>query len=421
MARIYKIHPGIGICRIGDATSFFVGPERAGSPGVEIASNHSERPISNYKNAGRIKPQGARFRVFEYEVNDTGTESLVGEVPGTRIEWHVQVANTKAAGNELIRKSDGPRRILIPGGPPRNQAITNRASLKITSSKCMISGTNQPSIKLDQGRFLGHQVFLGEICTDNDGNLIVLGGKGMSNGIPTNPGGPLPPLDSFTNNDRWHDDVSDGPITARVTSADGSRSLVDAVPSWVICGPPDYAPEVQAPVTLYDVAIVAAISRKWWTPPSTPSFMTDILPVLRRSLSMRWVHEWHEWNLITDNWQALSDKSNLAIRKRAYRAITEASLHEYRLPDHLEEILTKWYDGVYLDDYSPSAVVPVGPKTFDRAALDACIATSFYPGIEAGFAIGELSLYSEICPSFPSTGRARPTNRPNGPPMAGGL
>ena len=393
MPRIYKIHPAIGFCRVGDASSYFVGPERVGHPGVEIAVNHSEIPISNYKAGGRIKRQGARFRVFEYEVDSNGTESFLREVPGTQVEWSVLLANTKAAGNELIRDYVARRHVLVPGGPPRNQAVYNRASLKICSSECTISGTNHTSIKLDQGRFLGHGVLLGEISTDNAGNLIILGGMGISNGIPKNSGDPIPPLKSFRDNDRWHDDVSDGPVNALVTSDDGS--VVDAIPSWVICGPPDYAPEVQAPVTLYDIAIAAAIARGWWVAPATPSFMTDILPILRRSLSMRWVHDWYYWNDITDDWQALSDRSNLARRALAYRAITETSLREFSLPAHLLEILTKWHNGVYLDDYTPSTTATVEPKTYDRAALEACIATSFFPGIEAGFTIGEPSLYSE--------------------------
>ena len=55
-----KIHPAIGIARLGNsATGFFIGPE---CPGLDT------RPKGGYKDPqGRVKRQAARFRVFGYD------------------------------------------------------------------------------------------------------------------------------------------------------------------------------------------------------------------------------------------------------------------------------------------------------------------------------------------------------------------
>lgn len=391
--KIFKIHPAIGICRVGKANSFFVGPEKLGARGVEIHPDHTESPILNYKDGGQIKRQGARFRIFEYEVGDDGQEKPVAEVPGTQVQWRVRLTNSKAAGNKLIRKNDNNRRVLVPEGAPRNLSISDRSTLIIDSGEHAIKGQNQSPVKLDQGQFLGTQVLLGEIRTDNNGNLIVLGGLGESSGIPKNPGDPIPPLRSFIDNDRWYDDLADGPVYAGVTLTDGS--VVEAVSAWVISCSPDYAPEAHAPVSLYDITVAVAIKRDWVIPPSTPSFVADILPILKRSLSMRWVQDWQYWNDITDDWKKLSDRTEMQVRRRAFDAIDQASLHDYWIPDHLRNMLTKWRDGIYVDDYDPNYAPPTHPNLFDRAALESCVGANFFPGIEAGFTFGEPTYYSE--------------------------
>src|SRR5262249_40612702 len=55
---------------------------------------------------------------------------------------------------------------------------------------------------------------------------------------------------TFANNDGWHDDVSDWPVTATVTLRGRHLPVEHA---WVVVAPPDYAPGVIAVTTLYDV------------------------------------------------------------------------------------------------------------------------------------------------------------------------
>ena len=86
MAKIatIKIHPAIGIARVGNSPDeFFIGPEK---PGVH------PRPKGGYRDAqGRIKRQAARFRLFGYDKNG----KLVREITAkdATITWTVALAN----------------------------------------------------------------------------------------------------------------------------------------------------------------------------------------------------------------------------------------------------------------------------------------------------------------------------------------
>src|SRR5262249_28176686 len=103
MDTVYKIHPAIGIARVGNSPAqFFLGPELPGGARVELV-NGTEQPLQQFKDAtGRIKRQAARFRVFAYDKDPaTGALSSPREVTNSStatIVWTVQLANRKAAG-----------------------------------------------------------------------------------------------------------------------------------------------------------------------------------------------------------------------------------------------------------------------------------------------------------------------------------
>src|SRR3954452_20014075 len=163
MGTMYKIHPAIGIARLGNHPSaFFVGPETPGSPGLEIGADGTESVLTAYKTDGQVKRQAARFRVFEYEQDLDGNEQLVGEVSAeAKIDWTVDLVNRKAA----LGRTVGPAR-------PRNAGIADRDRLIIRSAKPVrVSGTDQPA-EVVQGEFLGTDVYLGELRTDSRGRLI---------------------------------------------------------------------------------------------------------------------------------------------------------------------------------------------------------------------------------------------------------
>src|SRR5512145_1383612 len=147
MVKHYKIRPGIGIARLGNSPEgFCIGPEVPGGPSLELTSD-GEGPVTAHKDdAHRIKRQGARFRVWAYEVDNAGRETPVGEVtaPEATIVWHVRLANTKGAG----------RRILETGNRPRNPN-TPTADLVIAPEFEPISGANQRVSERVAGRFKG--------------------------------------------------------------------------------------------------------------------------------------------------------------------------------------------------------------------------------------------------------------------------
>src|SRR5215471_18021646 len=268
MAWTYKIFPSIGVARIGNNRSsspqdFYVGPE---IPSTVIV------PANGYKDSsGQVRRQAARFRIYGWE-----NGVFMGEITSAvaNITWTVELANTKAAFNEF-------HGIGITTGPLRNASVADRSSLMITPGPRAITGPNGSAF-FDTGQFQGVPVPLGEIQTDASGHLLVLGGFGASSS-PTNA-----PLTTFANNEGWHDDVSDGPITATV-SMKGVKTPVQASGAWVICPPPRFAPPIFHIISLYDTLLQTAVDRLGYVVPATPSFTNDVYPILQRAFRYEWV------------------------------------------------------------------------------------------------------------------------------------
>ena len=107
-----KIHPAIGIARVGNSPSeFFVGPE---------APDLHTRPRGGYKDeAGRVKRQAARFRLFGYDDKGHVVREITASEASTT--WVVHLANRKAAW----RRFEG----LDPTTPWRNASVADRQSL----------------------------------------------------------------------------------------------------------------------------------------------------------------------------------------------------------------------------------------------------------------------------------------------------
>src|SRR5260370_16211183 len=94
MGRHFRIHPAIGIARVGNAPEdHFVGPEQPGVPGNWVGTAFQ----SFRDGAGRIKRQAARFRVFEYFDASSSPKEVVLGPDVVDIEWRVHVANTKGS------------------------------------------------------------------------------------------------------------------------------------------------------------------------------------------------------------------------------------------------------------------------------------------------------------------------------------
>ncbi|MBV9116424.1 MAG: LodA/GoxA family CTQ-dependent oxidase, partial [Acetobacteraceae bacterium] len=216
------VYPSIGVARVGSsATEWFVGPE--------VTEPKPHAPGFYRDGEGALKRQAARFRLYGVNMQGEIVRELTGAQPGADVTWTVRLANTKAAWYGFQIALDIPE---APSAPPtllRNAAVADRGRLAITPSPRSVSGPGAAAQKFDDGRFMGKPVYLGEILTDEAGRLIVLGGHGASASFDGSR------AITFANNEGWHDDVSDGPVTARVL-LDG-RSL-EVTPAWVVVAPP---------------------------------------------------------------------------------------------------------------------------------------------------------------------------------------
>jgi hypothetical protein len=379
----YAIYPAIGIARLGnDLTGCFIGPERPRQPGTEPDGAGAERPVTHYKVDGdTIKRQAARFRLFETS-GATGVPQPAALPSGASVEWTVHLANKKAA----VRRT-GP-----PMEPTRPVLAEDSAARLIDPGSRTIAGPNAAGAKFDTGEFLGRRVPLGELRTDREQRLLVLGGFGFSSS-PTNSA-----LPSFYTNPNWHDDVSDGPVTARIRMPDGSM-IDDIAPAWVLVAPPDLAPEIQGVVTLYDVLLDLAVSHLQVPPPDQVSFTQHIFPLLHRTRDLQWVNDDPNWSSVSDDWAALGDPATGSRDlRRANAALVreiESILSRYRLTNLQKAMLEKWEAGTFLADWkgvpSPGGEITAGGLT--RAALDTTVGQGFFPGIEGGILLRDPTVY----------------------------
>ena len=410
-----KIHPAIGVARIGNSpTEFFVGPER---PGVH------RRPAGGYRDAqGRIKRQAARFRLFGYDKSGKVIEEITAR--NATITWTAHLANKKA---EWI-KFQGPELATDPSRR-RNAAVIDRASLIIDPGSHSLTGRDQHS-RFDAGSFLGVEVPLGELRTDRDGRLVVLGGFGRS-GSPGN----VPIVEGeFANNDSWYDDMSDGPVKATVRLK-STGAVFEAAGSWVICAVPKFAPHIEHVITLYDALMQVAVDRLGSRPRAKPSFRDDILPLLQRAIAMKWVSSMaahppgHQVAPAHGNGDdapahdtlsaALSGRATAGQRAAIFERLRDPGLppaqeagesdmpmiHCDVYPAETNQPLTrlqyaamkKWKEGKFIDDVSKPSMASrsITPEGLDRAALDSCAGGAFFPGIEAGWLLRDTYVYSE--------------------------
>jgi L-Lysine epsilon oxidase N-terminal/L-lysine epsilon oxidase C-terminal domain len=284
----YKIHPGIGIARLGNSdTEFYLAPETPAGLPQECDAQGNPRYgadgvtpvlVTTFRDRqGRIKRQAARFQVFVYdEQSPEGRPLKIGDpVEGggnhgtlIDIQWQVYVANKKACWyqfNETRGEHGYP-----PGYPRRNEDVTGdqRSRLIIDPGPRFVNGSTKRRASFDRSgegsyatSFPPEELApfsidtLGEMMTDDSARLVVLGGHGRSGSEKSGPGEPH--IADYANNDGWYDDVSDGPVMARLImfsqEVTSTRNIDVEYPAWVIVGYPRYAPQILDMVTMDEV------------------------------------------------------------------------------------------------------------------------------------------------------------------------
>ena len=446
------IYPPIGICRVGNSQDeYFIGPE--------VPDPLPEAPGFYRDASGALKRQAARFRVYGLNANGQPVRELT--LGDAIITWYVHLVNQKAAWYQFQLALDIPEAASAPPSLLRNASITNRWSLVIDPGRYGIRGINQNSPAM-VGQFMGSAVYLGELRTDEEGRLIVLGGRGASASYDGRP------ALRFANNDGWHDDVSDGPVTAEVVF---EGRVLSVQPAWVITGPPNYAPMQKSVRTMWDLMRDTAIQSNLLPQPPLPSFRQDIWPILERLSNLQWVNAGFAsafgfgapFHFATSEWaRKLSDPS------AAYHDIRKTILNQFRqfdrdswspkpwpwlygdamnippartprqhafLTDTQMHFLGQWVEGQFIADDDPEFQPPrqidevpreQQPDLLTRAALEFCLADAFHPGCEMPWAMRAPGMYmapfrlrqaplNSIEPNYGSQLTSAITSSPSGP------
>lgn len=353
MTPVYKVHPGIGIARLGNSPDgWCISPEAPaalpiecddqGNPRLTVDGTDVRRVTQFKDGEGRIKRQAARFQIYVYDQDHPegrplkiGDRIAGGGNEGTLvdIQWRVYLANKKASWytfeqlqgehgyapdhprrNADVTGDEARQRLIIDPGP-RGVNTTDRRRARIGREDPNYAPTFPPPldpVDIDT---------LGDLRTDDEGRLLVLGGHGHSGSYQTDGYG-QPLIESYANNDGWFDDTSDGPVTARlVMYAENVTSLryVDVeYPAWCVVGYPAYVPEILDMITMdevvHDMGVRAFATRPdlfgppgsfddppcidptdtkalvhWragalaWNPDHKPWFYRDVWPILFRA------------------------------------------------------------------------------------------------------------------------------------------
>ncbi len=423
------IHPAIGIARVGNSQdAFYIGPQLA---------DPAPQPVGFYRDAtGALKREAAQFRIYGYNAAGEVVRELTADA--AEIEWTVHLANRKAAWYQWQIAMDIPEAASTVL-PLRNAKVSDRASLTIDAGPRRISGGNADPV-ICAGAFTGVPVTLGELRTDAQGRVLVLGGHGVSASPTDSP--IFIPTDgnSFINADGWYDDTCDGTVSARVRIA-GREIPVES--AWVVTAPPNYAPQVKAERTLYDLLFDLYVQAGWLPVPGQPSFTADVYPILQRLTGLQWVNQGfavmfgHTGRFDFENPELIARlatlpapgqyDANAELRRQilnSFRPPTPSDGNQMPWPwlygDAMEVpasnsprqnasisqtqygILQRWADGDFIADWGQRGAPPAGiddlplaeqPAMLDRAALEFCLADAFHPGCEMTWPMRHLSLY----------------------------
>jgi hypothetical protein len=414
------IHPAIGVARVGTSDEYFYGPE---------VTDPLPLPPGSYRDKDkRLKRQAARFRLYGVNARGEIVRELTGAEPGAKIEWTVQLANQKAAWYGFQLALDIPEANFAPPTTLRNPGVADRTQLGITPKPQKLKGANARTKTFD-GSFMDIPVYLGEAMTDAEQRLTVLGGKGVSASADGSA------AITFANNEGWYDDVSDGPVTAKVTL---NGEAIQVIPAWVVVAPPNYGPQRKSVRTMWDLMRDVAIKGGKLAAPTRPSFTRDILPIFERMQGLQWVNAGFAAGF---GWEGVFDLTGPAALARlgstspAYREQRRVIYNNFRtfeadanspvpwpwlygdamnippvasprqnsvLSDCQMAMLWQWSEGNFDADHDaeaspPTSIeqVPVAEQgdMLTRAALEFCLADAFHPGCEMTWPVRTATMY----------------------------
>ncbi|MFC4992737.1 LodA/GoxA family CTQ-dependent oxidase [Rubritalea tangerina] len=429
-----EIHPSIGVGRVGNAErEYYLTPQ---------VPNPAPKPPHSYRDAtGAIKREAVQFRIYGYNAEGEVVAELTAD--NAQIEWQAHIANLKSAWYEFNGALDLPeaKSSKMPRRNPNMVSPEQRSTLAIDPGKRNISGKNtQTGAVFDTGQFMGEAVYLGELHTDPQGRLIVLGGHGHSNSPTGMPAFNPAQENGFGNAIAWHDDTSDGPVDANV-SINGKPIPVEG--AWVAFAPPKFAPDIIGWRSMYELMEGLFIKNAMIDPPTTVSFTKHVYPILQRMSALQWVNAGFAAMFGADgplnfNDPKLIDKlcrihgprdAYAGLRREIYNAFRpseknpganprtwpwlygdafgsyddDLSAEIYLLlPELLETSLKAWMLGKFDADWGtiptpPKDIndVPLAdqPASLSKSSLHFCAADAFHPGIELTWPMRHITMY----------------------------
>lgn len=435
-----RIHPGIGIARVGNSQSdYYIGPEVMEPIPTAFGATRDA--------GGAIKRQAARFRVYGYDKNG----DVVAEIQqsdNSTIEWSVHVANKKAAWYEFDAAMDIPATVDLTV-PLRNPDVagTGRNALVIDGGMTKIMGLNMNDSSYQMtGNFQGTSVTLGELRTDSTGRLLVLAGHGISDSPSNQPVYDPSNPSSFNNAAGWYDDIADGPVHAEVAIGD---KVFKADPAWVATAPPNFAPDLVGWRNMNDLMQDLFMQSGMLDMPKRVSFHKHVRPILQRLNELQWVNKGFlsmfgagapmnfknptllyqlsiapESQLYPDPhaelrrtiYNSFRPNINRTVEERTWPWIygdafgytdpdptAQPSPNKFlKLPLFYDYVLSNWVNGNFISDYDPNwsphqtfdnIDLQEQPDMLDQAAMHFCLADAFHPGAELTWPMRNISMY----------------------------
>ncbi|NRA11274.1 MAG: hypothetical protein HRT57_04885, partial [Crocinitomicaceae bacterium] len=525
--KIFRIHPAIGIARVGNSEEFYLGPETmagmegetdsdpmGGLPIVPGTENQTITSDHIRDNDGQLKRQAARFKIYDYSDSDiskyptgAGTEIKVGSVinvdgsPKTvsSIMWQVHLANKKSNSwiepkqgvsaydnatqqTPIVRNIDFPslpkmvegedqtctnsqdvldsnlrrEKLVIDAGPlvvqygeTESVAFTAAQQNQYIASGSVITDVTYPTQfpvypdGLDKTEKIES---LGDMHTDDQGRLIVVGAYGKASGFEdAGVYSDSVDLNNAVNNDGWYDDTADGPVTAIIVLDDGAETLEVQGSAWVITSDPSYAPQVPNVVSLWEDQYNAWVEKfdlepsmfdpknttpitkeddpfylgLGYNPDYQPDYNNQIRPILNAAHLQKWAtnlvsagqgaHDTVGQQGVKPEWtQIMSYLRNPNIPNNENEqngtrmplslgdsVLDDPSNPESRVQDFLAFSRTQYflmYQWLVTQNAKEGTILGAGEK-LDRNILANCLGGRFSPGIEMTFIVRNVELY----------------------------
>ncbi|RYZ43782.1 MAG: hypothetical protein EOO71_02155 [Myxococcaceae bacterium] len=200
----YKIHPAVGVARVGDSEDYYLGPETAKG----LPQERTGGDVTRFRDPNDgIRRQAARFQIHTFDPdhpNAPGKRVQPGTDGVVDIEWTVHVANKKAAWYEFQQQqgANGTYAATHPLRNPRTKDAAGRKALIIDPGPRTVAcrGNNHLPLRAefsqDDPQARGYPctfpaasnvlpadnaiTTLGSAIADDQGYLYTVGGHGRS-------------------------------------------------------------------------------------------------------------------------------------------------------------------------------------------------------------------------------------------------